>query len=68
MILEDKINEFIVFVIENYKVTYNMNGKEVYDLFVKYGVFDYLEKSYDMLHTKGKDYIINEVHSYIENK
>lgn len=68
MTLEDKINEFVVFVIENYKVTYNMNGKEVYDLFVKYGVFDYLEKSYDMLHTQGKDYIINEVHSYIENK
>ena len=36
------------------------------ELFEKYKVFEYLDKFYDVLHTTGHRYIINDIDSYIE--
>ena len=39
--MEKKINDFIVFCMEIYKSKKFMTGKEVYELFEKYGVLKY---------------------------
>ena len=49
--MEKRINDFIVFCIEVFKAENNMTGKEVYDLFEKYGVLKYLYNGYEVLHT-----------------
>ena len=41
---------------------------EVYNLFKEYGLFDYLKDGYDVLHTQGQDYIINDIEIYLENR
>ena len=38
---------------------------EVYNLFKEYGLFDYLKDGYDVLHTQGQDYIINDIEIYL---
>ena len=63
---DKKIKDFVIFCLEEYKTRYNLNGKEVYDLFNKYNLFDYLENGYEVLHTQGKEYIINDICDYLK--
>lgn len=65
--MDKKINEFIVFCVEYYKERVSLSGKEVYDLFDKYGVIDYLENGYDVLHTQGKDWLMNDIDLFLKN-
>ena len=39
--MNKKINDFVVFCMEIYKAEKNISGKEVYELFEKYGVLKY---------------------------
>ena len=64
--MDKKVNDFIVFCIEIYKTNHNMHGKEVYDLFLKKGVIDYLTNGYDMLHTQGSEWLINDIDEYLK--
>ena len=66
--MDKKVNDFIVFCIENYKVYKNINGKEVYDLFEKYGVLQYLEDGYDVLHTQGDKWLMNDIDELLKNR
>ncbi|MCG4581156.1 DUF3791 domain-containing protein [Clostridium cochlearium] len=65
---EEKLIEFISFCIENYKVKYGLKGKEVSELFKEKGVIKFLTEGYEILHTQSKDYIIDEIQSYIKNR
>lgn len=58
---------FIVFCIEEYKNQKNMTGKEVIDLFEKYSVCDYIKSFYEVLHTTGTKYIVDDIDIYIKS-
>ncbi|WP_312648939.1 DUF3791 domain-containing protein [Aminipila sp.] len=58
--------EFKIFCLENYKQANNMKGRETFRLFQKYGVFDYLQKHYDVLHSTGEDYLIKDINQFIQ--
>jgi len=64
--MEKKINDFIVFCIEIFKEENKLTGKEVYELFEKYGVLKYLHDGYDMLHTQGDRWIINDINEFLK--
>lgn len=57
---------FVAFCIEEYGAAKGMTGKQVLDLFAKYGLVDYLSECYDVLHTKGRQWLIEEIDEYIE--
>ena len=59
---------FVIFCIENYKVYRNLSGKETLKLFNDYGVLDYLEQYYDVLHTTGHNYINNDIDIYLSSR
>lgn len=59
---------FIVYCIEEYKISKKMSGKEVLELFEKYSVCDYIREFYDVLHTTGPKYFINDIDDYIETQ
>jgi len=65
--MDKKINDFIIFCMEFYKEKHNLTGKEVLKLFEKNKVFDYLEEFYDVLHTQGKKWIMDDIDGFIEN-
>ena len=66
--MDKKINDFIVFCLESYKVKNNISGNYAYNIFLKYDLFDYLKDGYDVLHTQGQDYIINDIEVYLKNR
>lgn len=66
--MEKEINEFVVFCLEYYKERKGLTGKEMYDIFEEYKVFDYLEKGFDVLHTQGKEWIMEDIDVYLRNR
>lgn len=64
--MEKKINDFIVFCIEIFKEENKLTGKEVYELFERYGVLKYLHDGYDMLHTQGGGWLMNDINEFLK--
>jgi hypothetical protein len=62
----NKTAHFKVFCIERYKHEHKMKGKDTIRLFKQYGVMDYLGSFYDVLHTFGDKYIVQDIDLFIE--
>ena len=58
---------FIVLCIEEYKNDKGMTGKEVINLFHQYSVCEYIQAFYEVLHTTGSKYIVNDIDLYIKS-
>lgn len=58
--------KFKTFCFEIYKAEKNISGETALELFHKHKVFEYLDDFYDVLHTTGHRYIINDIDLYIE--
>ncbi len=59
---------FMVFCVEEYKNQKELTGKEVATLFDKYSVFEYIKDFYEVLHTTGAKYIVNDIEHYIKSR
>ena len=59
---------FIIFCIEEYKNQKHMSGKDVMVLFSRYSVCDYIRSFYEVLHTTGNKYIVNDIDLYIKSR
>ena len=55
--------EFCVFCIENIATRLGINPKEVYTMIADQSdiLNDYIVPEYEMLHTQGKDYIVDDI-------
>lgn len=65
---DSKILLFISFCIEAYKRAVNIGGLEVLALFHQYAVFSFLSINYEILHTQGERYIVEEIVIFLKNK
>lgn len=59
---------FVVFCAEQYKMARGMTGKDLAELFTRYGIWDYLYSCFEALHTTGTKYIINDIDQYIQER
>lgn len=46
----------------------SLTGKQTAELFRRYGVFDYLNEFYDVLHTTGYQYINHDIDIYLKSR
>ena len=44
-----------------------MEGLEVHTLFLELNVYDFLMQNYEILHTQGENYILEEIEGYLKN-
>lgn len=58
--------DFLIFCTEQYKSAKNLTGKQVSELFTRYGVWDYIYSCFEALHTTGVNYIIEDIDLYIK--
>lgn len=56
---------FLIYCMERYRYFKKISGKAVAELFAQYGVFDYIEKYFESLHTMGDNYIVDDIENYI---
>ncbi|MBE6131385.1 MAG: DUF3791 domain-containing protein [Erysipelotrichaceae bacterium] len=59
---------FKVFCFEAYKSEKKMTGKETMNIFIKYNVLYYLETCFDVLHTMGRNALIEDIDMFIAAK
>lgn len=58
--------DFLIFCVEQYKAAKRLTGKQVAELFTRYGVWDYVYSCFEALHTTGINYIIQDIDAFIE--
>jgi len=68
--MDKKRLDFVVFCIENVAEYLSLNGAEVYELLAEKSKIldDYVIAHYDVLHTQGKEYIVNDLVEYIKKE
>ncbi len=64
----DRTIDFTVFCLESYKQAHHLTGKDVLKVFDDYKVFDYIKSFYDVLHSTGQDYIVEDIDIYIKSR
>ena len=63
--LQDTIY-FISFCVEQYKHVKKLDIASVMSIFSEYGVLDYLNEHFEILHTQNQHWIIEEIDEFIE--
>lgn len=58
--------KFMIYCAEQYKKAKNLTGRQLADLFSRYGVWEYVFTCYEALHTTGTNYVIEDIDLYIE--
>lgn len=59
---------FVIFCIERYSIKQGRNPLEVYSLFERKKVTDYLKGNFEILHTQGEEYILEEIELYLKKR
>ena len=57
---------FISFCIEQYKNEKGLTGDEAVRLLAQYGVLEYLDAHYEILHTQSRQWILEDIDEYIK--
>lgn len=67
--LEKKELTFVVFVLHALGQHWNMTTPEVYEILNTTGILDdYIIKCYDVLHTLGKEYLVEDITEFVREK
>jgi hypothetical protein len=66
--IDRKILLFYSFCLENYKNKYQLPPDATLNLFMQKGVFEFLKENFDALHSQGDEYILTEIHEFINRK
>lgn len=59
---------FVSFCIEQYAKAKKMNTDDVAKLFEQYGITEHFYEFYDVLHTQGNQWLIEEIDGIINRK
>ena len=59
---------FLSFCIEQYKVKQGLSGEDTMNLFEKYNVLSYLSDNFEVLHTQGRQWLMEEIEDYITKR
>lgn len=60
---------FVVFILYALGQHWNMTTPEVYDILNSTGILDdYIIKCYDVLHTLGKEYLVEDITEFVREK
>lgn len=67
--LEKKELTFVVFILHALGQHWNMTTPEVYEILNTTGILDdYIIKWYDVLHTLGKEYLVEDITEFAREK
>lgn len=64
---EDTIPLFLSFCIEQYKNAKGISGQDAMTVLSEFGVLDYLEDNYEVIHTQSPQWILEEINEFMAN-
>ena len=60
--------DFVTYCINNLASRLSLSQRTVYRMLKDSGIIDYIVKGYDILHTFGKDYLMDDLIGYMREK
>ena len=60
-----KESTFLIYCMEIVKRARKLSGKQVYALFEKHGLFEFVSDFYELLHVHGEKYILQDIDARI---
>lgn len=60
-------SNFLIYCMERYRYFKGLSGTDVAKLFDRYGIYGYITKYFESLHTMGDDYIVKDIDDYISS-
>lgn len=68
--MDEKELEFAIFCIENIAHFLKKDAQEVYKMLTEESeiLYNYIIPEYEMLHTQGKEYIVNDIIDFMKEK
>ena len=63
-----EVFEFYTYCLENYITNKKISGMRAWLLFKEYGVDEFIINNYDLLHTQGLEYILDDIQRYINRR
>ena len=60
--------EFFTYTLEKYSISKGISGFQALALFKEYGADEFLLNHYDLLHTQGTGYVIDEIQRFIDRR
>ena len=64
----NEISYFISFCIEQYKQQHHLTGEQAMLELDRYGVLEYLEEFYGVLHTQSAQWIVEDIDNFINKR
>ena len=64
----DNATKFLVYCVEIYKTANKLSGRQVIEIFNRYGILEYIVGCSAALHTTGPEYIVEDIASLIEER
>lgn len=65
---QQDISYFISFCIEQYKNAKGISGEEAMQTLSRYGVLEYLQEFFDVLHTQSYQWILADIDEFIDKR
>lgn len=63
-----EVSEFYIYSLEKYAQAKGLTGLQALAQIKRYGVEEYLIDHYDLLHTQGTGYVIDEIDRFIQRR
>lgn len=60
--------EFYCYTLEKYAIGKGIGGLQAFALFKEYDVDEFLRNHYDLLHTQGTGYVLDEIDRFIQRR
>ena len=54
-------DKYALLILEKYRTLTGLTAAKVYELFEKKGIFDYIEDTYEALHTQDTNLVVKEI-------
>lgn len=56
---------FVIYCMERYRYFKGLSGAEAAKIFEQYGIYGYINRYFESLHTMGDNYIVQDIDDYI---
>lgn len=63
-----EVFEFYAYCLENYAIRKQISGMRAWLLFKESGADDYIIRNYDLLHTQGMEYVLDDIQRFINRR
>jgi hypothetical protein len=64
----DRVQHFQLFCLESYRSSKGITGLDALTDFKRANVFDFLASGYEVLHSRGRNYLIKVINDFIERR